>query len=86
MREIVRALYQEYRRRGEAAIRRAAVAELREIIGRALCAPRHPLLTYEPDRPPMIDRAITPIPPELPNPYVPPPRRALPRLATIEDI
>ena len=46
----INALYQEYRRRGEAAIRRAAVAELREIIGRAHTAPR-PALTYQPTVP-----------------------------------
>jgi hypothetical protein len=61
---VVSALCQEYRRRGEAAIRRAAVAELREIIGRALSAPQYPLLGYNPT-----ER----IPPQMPDPYVPPP-------------
>ena len=41
MANVVSELFQEYRRRGEEAIRRARVAELREIIGRALSAQQH---------------------------------------------
>ena len=60
------------------AIRRAAVAELRAIIGRALSAPQYPLLGYNPT-----ER----IPPQMPDPYVPPPppKAAAKRLA-IEDV
>ena len=58
---VINALYQEYRRRGEAAIGRAATDELREIIGRTLTALR-PALTYQP---------TVPIPPQMPDPYVP---------------
>ena len=44
---VINALYHEYRRRGEDAIRRAATDELREIIGRIFTAPR-PALTFRP--------------------------------------
>ena len=68
--------YQEYRRRGEDAIRRAATDELREMIGRTLTAPR-PALTYQP---------LVPIPPQMPDPYVPPPPKAATRRLALEDI
>ena len=74
---VINALYQEYRRRGEAAIRRAATAELREFIGRALSAPQYPLLGYHPTEQ---------IPPQMPDPYVPPPPpKAATRRLAIED-
>ena len=75
---VVSALFQECRRRGEAAIRRAAVAGLREIIGRALSAPQYPLFGYNPT-----ER----IPPQMPGPSAPPPpQKAAARRLAIEDV
>ena len=65
---VVAALFDEYRRQGEEAIRRARVAELREIIGRAFTKPSPLALPFRPIQ----------VPPVMPDPYVPPPARARP--------
>ena len=72
----VSALFEEYRRRGEAAVRRAAAAELREIIGRALTTPRPLALPARPIQ----------VPPVMPDPYVPPPPKAAPKRLALGDI
>ena len=72
---VVGALFQEYRRRGEEAIRRPATDELREIIGRAFTTPRQPALPFRPIQ----------VPPQMPDPYVPPPPKATARRLALED-
>jgi hypothetical protein len=73
---VVAALFDEYRRRGEEAIRRARVADLREIIGRALTTPSTLALPFRPIQ----------VPPVLPDPYVPPPPKAAAKRLAIRDI
>jgi hypothetical protein len=73
---VVAALFDEYRRQGEEAIRRARVAELREIIGRAFTTPSPLALPFRPIQ----------VPPVLPDPYVPPPPKAAAKRLAIRDI
>ena len=72
---VVDALFQEYRRRGEAAIRRAAAAELRELIERTTLS-----RALEDLGPQSLDYPYIPR-----DPYVPPPPKATAKRLALAD-